>query len=221
MADRTGSIDDCALVHQRDPALSETVPCPWVTEGEDGFSTQIKYLNYSILPDGRYENLDDLSMESADTKALVQSWAGGDSSNTDLVQIPAEQEGTTTTSSPAKATASGPDRAPAAAAASGTWRMAKVTVTNYSHYANYQYNGSKVVAWGSRGDYTSNESSVVDVRERMSNTRTALPASPAYTYMKRKIALTAPVYGEYSINYPWIRIRLNGNGTTSFTYAAY
>ncbi|MFE7549099.1 hypothetical protein [Streptomyces gardneri] len=221
IADQTGSIADCQLIHDRDPALSETVPCPWIVEGTDGTAAvNVQQLNYGIGTNGDYYNEDDMSMSSEETQQLIADWTGGDTSRSDLVEVPEVPEG---------GAASAPAMAPMAA--TGTWKLSKVTYTNYSylgsviyryvHYANFKYSGGKVIAWGSRGDYLTNESSVVDIQERVSNTATRLPASTAYSYMKRKVALVAPVYGTYAINYPRVQIKMTGYGATSFTGSAY
>ncbi|MGW4699428.1 hypothetical protein [Streptomyces sp. NPDC004285] len=217
IADASGDINDCKLVYERDPALSAQIPCPWVKEGPDGPEVAIQTLNYNIRPDGVYENLDDLSMDSAETKAVISSWtSGGNTSMNDLVEVPEETP------------VGGAGVAPMVA--SGTWRLAKVTETNYSylgnviyryvHYANFKYSGGKVTAWGTRGDYLSNEASTVDDQGRIANTATKLSASTAYSYMKHKVALVAPLYGTYAINYPWVKIKMTGYGATSFTGAA-
>ncbi|MFJ4337521.1 hypothetical protein [Streptomyces sp. NPDC088915] len=217
IADASGSIADCKLVYERDPALSEQIPCPWVNMGADGPEVAYQTLNYNILPDGTYDNLDDVTMNSTETKALVSSWTnGGNTSTGDLVEVPEEGASGGTGFS--------------TRVAAGRWKLAKVTETNYSylgsviyryvHYANFKYAGGKVTAWGTRGDYLSNESSVVDDQGRIANTATKLSASTAYSYMKHKIALVAPVYGTYAYNYPWVKIKMTGSGATSFTGAA-
>ncbi|MFD5894113.1 hypothetical protein [Streptomyces sp. NPDC060366] len=226
MSAGTNTQADCDLVAQNAPEIAATVPC--IVNGNQVFKLgsqpldpkeESAVLDYRINALGEYE-IPDTLLTADEAKAVVLDFiGGGDASNADEVIVPEEPEGGL--SSPEEFSTR---------AATGTWRATHVTYTNYSytgsviykyhHKANFQYSGGKVRAWGSRSDYTSNESSVVDVQNRLTNTKTSLPASTAYSTMKRKIVLKVPIYGEYASNYPWIKIKMTGSGGTSFTGAA-
>lgn len=196
------------------PELAATTPDPRVEP-----RTTVEEIEYVILPDGTMEStatsgLSDADAAAAETSDGLKRLLGadrGDSSVGDVVEVPEETA------------ASGAS----VRAAAGRWKWTHVTVTNYSymgsviykyhHKARFKYDGSKVTAWGERSDYTSNEQDVVQVGERMRNEKSRVPAASATSLMKRRIDLCAPVYGCYATNYPWSKIKVKGNGGTSFT----
>ncbi|MEV3973918.1 hypothetical protein AB0K68_38275 [Streptomyces sp. NPDC050698] len=198
------------------PQLAATTPDPRVAP-----KTTVEEIEYVILPDGTLESTATTGLTDADAAAAGTSNGlkrlladQGDSSASDVVELPEEPE--------ASAAASAGLRA-----AAGRWKWTHVTVTNYSymgkviykyhHKARFRYDGSKVTAWGSRSDYTSNEQDVVQVGDRMRNEKSRVPAKSATSLMKRRIDLCAPVYGCYATNYPWSKIKVKGSGGTSFT----
>ncbi|MFB6528695.1 hypothetical protein [Streptomyces sp. NPDC056399] len=137
-----------------------------------------------------------------------------DASITDREMLPAEPGATSTGIAPR--------------ITGGTWRTTHVIHTHWSylgdviykyhHWATFNYGGGKVRAWGSRSDDVTNEVDWVDVRERMSNQATsAYQTSYATSYMKRKIAHCYVGNIACAYTYPWVKTRVNGNGTVSFT----
>lgn len=200
------------------PELAATTADPRVAP-----KTTVEEIDYVVLPDGTMESVGTTGLNDADAQAaetesglrkLIAVTPGADTSVTDVQELPAEPD-------------DGTNSAFSARVASGKWKWSHVTVTNYSylgsviykyhHKAQFKYNGSKVTAWGSRYDYTSNEQDVVQVGDRMANQKSAVPATSATSYMKRRIDLCAPVYGCYATNYPWSKIKVRGTGKTSFT----
>ncbi|MFF5492782.1 hypothetical protein [Streptomyces aquilus] len=91
------------------------------------------------------------------------------------------------------------------------------TIYKYHHKIWVTYNGSKVTSWGKRKDFLTNPQEEVDEKERTENDRSGVPASAVTSHMKRHISLVAPVYGEYANLYPWITIKVHGNGSYSYT----
>lgn len=197
------------------PELAATTPDPRVAP-----QTAVEEIEYVVLPDGTVEATATAGLSSADA-AAAQTSAGlkkllgpqGDSTVGDAVEVPEEPEAVASTAG--------------VRAAAGRWKWAHVTVTNrsylgsviykYHHKAHFKYDGSKVTAWGSRSDYTSNEQDVVQVGDRARNEKSRVPAKSATSLMKRRIDLCAPVYGCYATNYPWSKIKVKGSGGTSFT----
>ncbi|WP_307625017.1 hypothetical protein [Streptomyces turgidiscabies] len=200
------------------PELAATTPDPRVAP-----TVTVEEIQYVVLPDGTMESTSTTGLSDADAAAagtsdglrqLVTPESGADTSVGDLVELP--EEGTSSTA-PARGVR----------AASGKWKWSHVTVTAHSYFgtviykwhrkAQFRYDGSKVTQWGSRSDSTSNEQDVVQVGARLENQKSRVPASSATSFMKRRIDLCAPAYGCYATNYPWAKIKMKGNGTTSFT----
>lgn len=112
----------------------------------------------------------------------------------------------------------------AARVSGGRWKMTHITYTHRSYlgtvifkyhtYARFNYKGGKVRAWGKRYDRFSNEQSTVDTQNRVTNTKSRVPASSATSMMKRKVFFKVPVWGEYATVYPWAKVKVYGSGRT-------
>ncbi|MFD5570487.1 hypothetical protein [Streptomyces cadmiisoli] len=114
---------------------------------------------------------------------------------------------------------------------STAWKWVEVTYTRksllgftlykYHHKVNFQYNGSRVTAWGSRSDWFTNEDDVFVRGARIENWKTGVPASSARSHMKRHVQLCAAgSIGCYANLYPWVTTKVKGNGTYTYTGAA-
>ncbi|MEV7558956.1 hypothetical protein [Streptomyces sp. NPDC089795] len=110
----------------------------------------------------------------------------------------------------------------------GSWKMTHITHTHRSYtgdvifkyhtYAKFNYAGGKVRAWGERyDDFTNENSSVIQVKigtKRITDTKSATPASSATSKMKREVDLCVLKYGCYATLHPWAQVRVYGTGST-------
>jgi hypothetical protein len=121
-------------------------------------------------------------------------------------------------------------RASAAAAAAGSkkWKMTHITHTHRSYsgaiifkyhtYAEFQYDGSKVLKWGERYDDFTDEDVVASVNiqpKRVVDTKSRTPASSGSSMMKREVELCVFKYGCYSTLHPWAKVKVYGSGKTA------
>ncbi|MFH8841038.1 hypothetical protein [Streptomyces sp. NPDC017868] len=110
----------------------------------------------------------------------------------------------------------------------GTWKTTHVIRTHWSylgdviykyhHWATFNYGGGKVRAWGARSDDVTNAVDWVEPRERVANSTTsAYQTLYATSYMKRKIAHCFITNIACSYTYPWVKTKVYGNGSVTFT----
>lgn len=167
-------------------------------------------VDYTVLADGQKVSAD-YTAEELDEILTVP--ANADLTTSDEVVLPGLDAPTGET-------------APDSTDATGTWKQARYSVTrhsllgsviyDYHTVVNFKYNGSKVIAWGSRYDYFTRESSVVDTVGRVYNSKSALPTSTAYSTMKYKVKLCSfGSWGCYATVYPSIQTRVTGSGSAS------
>ncbi|MFF5498283.1 hypothetical protein [Streptomyces aquilus] len=90
-------------------------------------------------------------------------------------------------------------------------------IFRYHTYAEFQYDGSKVLKWGSRYDDFTNFDAGVDVNigdRLLVNTKSRTPASSGSSMMKRQVQLCVLRYGCYSTLHPWAQVKVYGTGKT-------
>ncbi|MFF5364339.1 hypothetical protein ACFY4I_33955 [Streptomyces scabiei] len=151
---------------------------------------------------------------SAEEIAEMTPSAGADSSVADVVTTPAEVESTAPSKFGIQITG-------------GKWKKTHVTRTHYSyardviykyhHWAEFNYKDGKVRAWRYRADDVSNALDWIEVKERMKNEKSAVPASSATSYMKRKIAHCYIGNLACAYTYPWVKTKVKGNGKVTFS----
>ncbi|MFF7164071.1 hypothetical protein ACFZBP_22400 [Streptomyces sp. NPDC008086] len=107
------------------------------------------------------------------------------------------------------------------------WKMTHITHTHRSYtgmtifkyhtYAEFQYNGSKVLKWGQRYDDFTDEDKVAGIKiesKRIVNTKSRTPAASASSTMKRQVELCVFKYGCYATLHPWAKVKVYGTGKT-------
>ncbi|OIJ85065.1 hypothetical protein BIV25_44995 [Streptomyces sp. MUSC 14] len=115
-----------------------------------------------------------------------------------------------------------------AAKASNKWKMTHITHTHRSYtgaiifkyhtYAEFQYNGSKVLKWGQRYDDFTDEDPVAAVKvnpKRLLDTKSRTPANSGTSSMKREAELCVFKYGCYATLHPWAQVKVYGSGKTA------
>lgn len=140
--------------------------------------------------------------------------ADADSSSGDAVTTPAETESAAPATFGIRITG-------------GKWRKTHVIRTHYSytnsviykyhHWAEFNYKDGKVRAWRYRADDVTNALDWIEVKERLKNEKSAVPASSATSYMKRKIAHCFVGDIACAHTYPWVKTKVKGNGKVTFS----
>ncbi|MGA5584523.1 hypothetical protein ACPCIY_25965 [Streptomyces thermodiastaticus] len=110
----------------------------------------------------------------------------------------------------------------------GTWKMTHITHTHRSYtgaiifkyhtYAQFNYGGGKVRAWGQRYDDFTDEDLVAQVKvtpKRIVDTKSATPANSGSSMMKREVDLCIFKYGCYATLHPWAKVKVYGTGKTA------
>ncbi|KNB51016.1 hypothetical protein [Streptomyces caatingaensis] len=107
------------------------------------------------------------------------------------------------------------------------WRMTHITYTHRSYtgstifkyhaYAEFQYNGSKVLKWGQRYDVVEDKDRVAQVKtgRRQVDTKSRTPATSGTSMMKREVELCVTKWGCYSTLHPWAKVKVYGTGKTA------
>ncbi|WP_432032701.1 hypothetical protein [Streptomyces antibioticus] len=116
----------------------------------------------------------------------------------------------------------------AATAGSKKWRMTHITHTHrsltgaiifkYHTYAEFQYDGSKVLKWGERSDDFTDEDLVAGLNiqpKLIVDTKSRTPASSGSSKMKREVELCVAHYGCYATLHPWAQVKVYGTGKTA------
>jgi hypothetical protein len=222
----TWSDSDLTLIKEREPDLADQIADPR-SSAVTIEASAVKYLDGEIGPqpvEGEGNPADTSDDETL--TALTDAESAGTLDNTATAGTDP-----TTTTTPAAATTSAKTASASlsasAAAASTAWKWVDVwyshksllgsTIYRYHTYVKFQYNGTKVTAWGTRYDYLSNEQDIVQLGDRILNQKTGVPASSATSTMKRHVELCVISYGCYANLYPYIKIKVKGNG--SYTYS--
>ncbi|WP_448318809.1 hypothetical protein [Streptomyces sp. CO7] len=206
--DGTAGQADCSLAATS--SIAGGLTCPGTPD-----EYHEETIDYTVLAGGEKVSEDYTAAELDEVLAVP---ANADVTTSDEVVIPGLDAPTDGTD-------------PDAADATGRWKQVRYSVTrhsllgsviyDYHTVVNFKYNGSKVVAWGSRYDYFTRESSVVDTIGREYNSKSALPTSTAYSTMKYKVKLcTLGSWGCYATTYPYIQTRVTGGGSYSRYKAA-
>ncbi|MFD9789674.1 hypothetical protein ACFWXK_01860 [Streptomyces sp. NPDC059070] len=110
-------------------------------------------------------------------------------------------------------------------ATGGTWKMTHVYHTHRSYlgsvifkyhtYAEFNYGGGKVRAWGDRYDDFSNVQQVVKIdNRRLADRYSRVPASSGTSKMSRQIELCFTKYGCYATLHPYASVQVFGTGKT-------
>ncbi|MFF9811187.1 hypothetical protein ACF1G5_39935 [Streptomyces coeruleorubidus] len=151
---------------------------------------------------------------SAQELADLTPPADADSSSGDAVTTPAETESAARSTFGIQITG-------------GKWRKTHVIRTHYSysnsviykyhHWAEFNYKDGKVRAWRYRADDVTNALDFIEVKERQKNEKSAVPASSATSYMKRKIGHCFVGQIACAHTYPWVKTKVRGNGKVTFS----
>ncbi|MGY4906793.1 hypothetical protein [Streptomyces sp. 900116325] len=110
----------------------------------------------------------------------------------------------------------------------GKWKMTHITHTHRSYsgaiifayhtYAQFNYGGGKVRAWGQRYDDFTDDDVVAQVKvtpKRLVDTKSGTPANSGSSMMKREVDLCVLKYGCYATLHPWAKVKVYGTGKTA------
>lgn len=89
----------------------------------------------------------------------------------------------------------------------------------WRHTVDACYDGVVVTVWRNRYDALTYSDGTAYAGSQIANAASALPTTPASSFIQRRIDICIAYYGCYWSYNPWSRININGNGTWYYNWA--
>lgn len=89
----------------------------------------------------------------------------------------------------------------------------------WKHVADACYDGVVVTSWRNRYDALTYSDGTAYAGSQLGNSASAVPSTPASSFIQRRIDLCVFYYGCYWSHNPWSRINVNGNGSWWYNWA--
>jgi len=91
-----------------------------------------------------------------------------------------------------------------------------VAIYVWHHKIVYGTTTSKITKWQNRYDYLTSAQSIIQVREKTVNQKSATGSYTGWSRIQRHLEYCVVKYGCYANTYPWPKITIKANGT--YTY---